>query len=710
MSERPLFSLQLPGSSQLASDLSPITAACILRLPCAFCIFVFGLIVSYAGIVVDGTSLVYKTIDEKLLIFSPPSLNFNGRLDVVELLDLHLDSVVLFTAGRLDPLVDRDILVVCSSTLIVAYDVVEKRQLFQRKLSEPPRSIAILEDNAEQEQPALVLVGGNCFIQAYDLSGNDDFWIVASDVVTHISILGSEIVIVCEDGSVFQCRVNGDLVFLMRVTQPIVRILSVPGGFLYLTKSMFGLFQNKKTIWSFPLDDVSISGVVIWQKYGEFSLTSESGEILTKSLSTGAHLHAVPSAANNNKIGHAITANFKDEQLMLLLTNEKSVLGYRHFDGESDAVLSSKLQQLKDTKKRYQEEVHARSAEAVSAADKYPADIKMIIGYEGYPDGLFLSVTTNHPEYGAIVALQLKSDKHFEGIDSRMVIFSKPSSAITVRIDTDVDINGEMRILAYIGQGGKPGLVLDSSFHLPLFAMYRAVVASEDYIVPKSQCSFTIKTDIVSVRSWIQKSFLGSEFLENESRTGFEIRLYSYRDKTFSAISVTCSSDDVCKISIFTENLDFAGKIIQDLVVDFLHISKADVICNFVTATERLGKVIAAIENIQQTKTRISGVVSENCSNIKAFLLVAEESYLLDQVNDLQFSFGQLYDQNKNALLQNKIRFTQHQELMSLLKQLNDFIQKSGNLRVGNKAELVQKCREVVGGNRLPDLLNEIQL
>lgn len=88
----------------------------------------------------------------------------------------------LWQTGRLDPSLDRDVLMVGTQTNLLAYDVHKNSDMFYKEVPDGV-SRMLFGKIGTMTQP-LAIVGGNCSIQGFDHTGEELFWTVTGDNVS----------------------------------------------------------------------------------------------------------------------------------------------------------------------------------------------------------------------------------------------------------------------------------------------------------------------------------------------------------------------------------------------------------------------------------------------------------------------------------------------------------------------------------------------
>jgi outer membrane protein OmpA-like peptidoglycan-associated protein len=86
-------------------------------------------------------------------------------------------------AGRLNPKLGKDLLLVGAQTTLLCYDVLENKDLFFKDAPDGVNTLVVGKLSGLESEP-LVFVGGNCSIQGFDAKGDEAFWTVTGDNVS----------------------------------------------------------------------------------------------------------------------------------------------------------------------------------------------------------------------------------------------------------------------------------------------------------------------------------------------------------------------------------------------------------------------------------------------------------------------------------------------------------------------------------------------
>ncbi|KAG8322904.1 Bardet-Biedl syndrome 2 protein [Homalodisca vitripennis] len=90
-------------------------------------------------------------------------------------------------AGRLNEEDDKDVLLIGTSSNILAYHVENNSDIFFKEVADGVNAITV--GHLGSLETPLAIVGGNCSIQGFDWHGNDPFWTVTGDNVRSLALV-----------------------------------------------------------------------------------------------------------------------------------------------------------------------------------------------------------------------------------------------------------------------------------------------------------------------------------------------------------------------------------------------------------------------------------------------------------------------------------------------------------------------------------------
>jgi hypothetical protein len=118
------------------------------------------------------------------------------------------------------------------------------------------------------------------------------------------------------------------------------------------------------------------------------------------------------------------------------------------------------------------------------------------------------------------------------------------------------------------------------------------------------------------------------------------------------------------------------------LAVEYLHlVDGVELKCEFPRVMESLRKLIDTITSLHAVQTSLSTTVAEKLPLLKEYILMAEDARTLGNMQVMRDMYMVVNELNAEMIGEHAKRSKQHQELVSSLKTLNTFIQRSSVLR-----------------------------
>ncbi|BFZ04172.1 hypothetical protein BsWGS_07211 [Bradybaena similaris] len=247
-------------------------------------------------------SLTFATAGDKVLVHSPHSRkqdSISGMRSDVSLLNIN-QQITSLAAGRLDPSFEGDLLVVGTPTNVLAYDIINNRDIFYK--DSPDGANAITIGMLGSIERPLAIVGGNCSIQGYNKDGDDNFWTVTGDNVHSLCLLDftnngqNELIVGSED---FDIRVfqEDEIISEMTETDIVTSLCSLTGTqFGYgLANGTLGVYDRSSRNWriksknravaihGYDLDNDGVPELITGWNNGKIDARNDrSGEVIFK--------------------------------------------------------------------------------------------------------------------------------------------------------------------------------------------------------------------------------------------------------------------------------------------------------------------------------------------------------------------------------------------------------------------------------------------
>ncbi|CAF2512234.1 unnamed protein product [Rotaria sp. Silwood2] len=505
---------------------------------------------------------------QKVFIHSPRDTNpqsqqLEGNISLV-----NVNQVVTSLAcGQLDEQLQRDLLVVGTSTNIIAYDIDRNVDLFFQDTQDGAHAIIIGKWGELPEQ--LAIVGGNCSIHGFNKRSEDVLWTVTGDNVSSLALLDfnsdgyNELVVGSEDYDIRVFR-EDQLIADMQESEIVVSICPLSNArFAYaLSNGTVGIYERSNRNWriksrniaivlqTFDADGDGVDELVTGWSNGKVDIRSDrTGEIIFKD-------------SLNSSIAGVVKADYRvpGENLLICCTNEGEVRGYKF------------------------------SAQDAVAAAAY--------AYKNSQEALTY-VKFSHPAANHV------------------------REYITVPIIIPRDVSIDLHLQVFVGMKTSTLFHLfELSRQLPVFSMYMLVENSLD-TEPKGFVTFSINERMSRILVWINHHFLFAEEFSPNMASLYVTFLCVRTD-----LKLVIKMQNTGQVRIQTDDMELAGNIIQSLG-KFLKIENLQTVVDFPQEFEILEQVFYQIEAYQNARQKISSDMAEHASVIRNFLIRAEDARLI---------------------------------------------------------------------------------
>jgi Bardet-Biedl syndrome 2 protein len=271
------------------------------------------------------------------------------------------------------------------------------------------------------------------------------------------------------------------------------------------------------------------------------------------------------------------------------------------------------------------------------------------------------------------------------------------------------EIKGEIsiKLLCQIRtKEGNINRVYDKKLEIPEFIMFKTVKNMDMDGV--SNLKFTLNCKILDVVKWMKNNFLIKK-KEDLTETFSSIRGNFIYLPDGSKISITAqiSDDSLISVTIFTENLEIAGRCFQHLisVTDPSDINV--VLRNFPTEKQKLIDILSNIEDFNVNRMKLSTEIATLSDQLVRFFILAEDSKEINDIQNLRKGYYAINNLNHDIFLEYSKRSSNHEQLVNALKDVNKIIHKAANLRYGKeKTAIISEAREAIKNNTISVLTN----
>jgi Bardet-Biedl syndrome 2 protein len=125
-------------------------------------------------------------------------------------------EIIAMTTGKLDSLSNNEMLFIGSRTNLLAYDVENNKDIFDKEVSDGVNCLAFGTFSTVGE--ALIVSGGNCCITGFDIAADERFWTVTGDYASSIQFMdwdddGEDELVVGSDDFSIRVFKNEEMIF-----------------------------------------------------------------------------------------------------------------------------------------------------------------------------------------------------------------------------------------------------------------------------------------------------------------------------------------------------------------------------------------------------------------------------------------------------------------------------------------------------------------
>ncbi|KAJ8925470.1 hypothetical protein NQ315_009304 [Exocentrus adspersus] len=677
-------------------------------------------------------------LDEfQVLIHSPHRKNpsDSGRLAWSEtnreIATLNVNHTISSLAtGQLLPNDEKDVLIIGTSTHILAYHVHDNKDVFYKECEDGVKSITI---GTFRDKSPVVMVGGNSSVHGYDHLGNEIFWTAVGDVVTSMILMdynkdgSNELVVSSED---FNIRVfKGDQVIAEHVeTEVVTNLVPLPENrFAYsVSNGTVGVYEQDVRLWRVKSKNFAIA-MHPYDLLGQSSMQLitgwSNGKIDCRAIKTGEVLFK---DAMTTGVAGIVEGDYRSvgKTDVICVASEGEVRGYtttktlsNSVDGsgnEQDLVrelLAQKQALMMELKHyegntRYNENV-LNETESYENSGVIPASTRLQIAVntdDTTPKPhIEVYISTNNSTI--IRAVIIFAEGIFKG-ETHVVHppASKLSSEISIPLTLPKDNPVDIHIKALVGYPNSIQFhVFEITRKLPTFSMY-AQKESVESAQPDGFVQFKVNERLQRICMWINQNFLFSSDIEFDSGPNLTLNLKCLRDGSPLIMVFEISG----KVVIHTNNMFLAADLVQSLAA-YLNIENLESKASFPNEEENLKMLMEKLTSIQDARIRLSTDVADRLGQIRHFIIKAEDSRL-NNIKEMPTYYSELNAINKELINGYKIRLQNYNEGVETMKRINAIIQKASRLRVGQKSStMISNCRKAIENNNIEGLIKIIR-
>lgn len=668
-------------------------------------------------------SLGYVTLGGKINIFSPNQENQESSL--TNTLNIN-KAITCICFGFGDSEDTSELLFIGSETSLMCYDIKINKTVFDKDVME---GVYCMVSGMYSSYPTpLCIVGGNCSVTGIDAKGEDKFWTVLGGNAICMTLFdvnedGYNELVVGTDDFAIRFYQNENVINEINENTKIINVAVIEGfKFVYaLENGTVGLRNSTDRLWKMKengyvtaivIDDFNkdnIYEILLGWSNGKIQLLAqEKGKILIE--------FDVQQPLSTILFG-SLTSSEEDH--LVALTQKGEVFGYKYceeLDGDTETQFVSKdkgvspqdLQRYNLLLKEKRELIEKLEDIAIKNSNKskvnspkddivLPKNTEVKIDLQSNNDNKCADlIIESSPEGTVIQSVIIMSEQLYQG-ESYVHFPPTETNKVVIQIKTKKDLKINLHIKVLVGKSYylSDYQVFEFNKIIPKYCFYillREEIAYKNELI--QGISFKYNDTINRLIIWLEEYFnIAKKELETfrSGENEYRIRFMSLRTDKVLQIS---AKDNV--LSIFTEEIELAGNILQDMCI-FFKLNDLNTVINYTEVVKGFTGNIEKIKELDKERNQYSINMTEIITFIKDLFVKAEDNRLLDNIQGFKDYFRKINVKNLELLDEFEKRSTIFTDLINQLKIVNEIIQIFSNLKVGKfKQEMVNQCRKCI--------------
>ena len=606
----------------------------------------------------------------------------------------------------------RDVLLVGSPTNLLAYgdlypDAERNSDLFDVEVRDGVFCMALGNMKINEVPTSIALVGGNCSVVGLNKKGEDVFWTVAGDNVSSLAFAhiesedNSEILMGSEDYAIRIFR-GEELIYDINESAKVTALMATKlGRYAYaLDNGTLGLYNKTHRVWraktknkviTLTAGDVNGDGqpeIVVGWSNGRFEVRSEAkGEPLYKKMVKEPISKVILDDLRLDGTQQTIICTESGKVIGLAQTQESAP---QEIEANPDRAqelveeLSLKKQTLlNELNSLVQQPKRTKAAPAV-----LPSNTQVNINLELSEDNKETEVRAVCSGKAVIRGFALFSDSVFE-TGSVFVHPDRASQELRYTVRNTKYVEADIEAVALVGasEASSQYLVIERKLTLPKFCMFKHTNSGS---FPSPNVQFDLRDHPSKILSWAERRFLVDA---NSLRLRPDGNLEMVFEGAETCVGIRCVMN---RCAIHVNSMEVAGELVQDLAM-FLGLHELESRAEFPEDIRNFLRLLKEVEDFSSARTQLTVNMAEAVQNVKSLIVRAEDSRILRNFSQFKKTYSQLQLVNSELIGEFQKRQSNHNELLSILKKVNQYIQRAGNLRFGQaKTRVIAALREAI--------------
>lgn len=622
---------------------------------------------------------------------------------------------------------ENDLIFVGSETSLICYDIKINKTIFDKDIME---GVYCMVYGMYSNYPKpLCIVGGNCSVTGIDADGEDKFWTVLGGNAICMTLVdvnedGLNELVVGTDDFAIRFYQNENVINEINENTKIINVAVIEGfKFVYaLENGTIGLRLAADRIWKSKENGYATS--ILVKDFNRDSIDEilcgwSNGKVQLISQDKGKVLVQIEIKQTLSRILYGSFSPNESEHL-IVLSEKGEVYGYCYSDEvKDDLVQTTYISKDKNVSPEELREYNALIKQRSELMEKIidisikdsnktkinspkdeivlPKNTQVKIDLQSNNENKCADlIIESTPEGTVIHSVIIMSEQIYQG-ESYVNFPATETNKIVIQIKTKKDLKINLHIKVLVGKSYylNDYQVFEFNKIIPKYCFY---ILLRDEIAYKSDLlqglSFEFNDRIDRLILWLEEYFnIAKKELESFRSGEYEYKIRFMSLRTEKVLQISAKRNQLC---IFTEEIELAGNILQDMCIYF-KINDLNTSINYVEVVKGISGPITKIHQLDMERNQFSINMTEIITFIKDLFVKAEDNRLLDNIMGFKEYFRKINVKNLELLDEFDKRTQTYEQLLQNLKAVNEIIQMFSNLKVGKyQNEMVNQCRNCI--------------